>query len=343
MDTVQLGIVGLGFGQSHVDTVRNITGMSVTAVADNAPVGGETPVSEYAANIGAAAYEDGVKMIAEADINAVDLVVAPRFREPLLKAAAGRGLPVLMEKPMATSVAQAEHFAAIAADAGIALMIEYPMRFFPAVHRAKALLNDGPLSRPLNVSGNLQTFWNPPPGHWTWDDDNVGGLINECSCHLLDTLCFLCGRPERVFALGGNVMGHGAGEDTAAMLIEFAGGCTAVANVGGLGTWAFGTPMQIRIFAESGEARISGDDWTYGRVEWALRGSEETMYEETMTGEEHPAPPRNELLRCNIEQFARVVHEGIEPPCGPAEGILDQKLIAAIVESIRSGQRVNVK
>jgi predicted dehydrogenase len=54
--------------------------------------------------------------------------VQPKWREPLLRAAAERGLPVLMAKPMANNVPQAELFAGIAADAGIPFMMENPRR-----------------------------------------------------------------------------------------------------------------------------------------------------------------------------------------------------------------------
>ena len=120
---LRLGIVGLGFGQFHVRTAGALEGVRVVAVADNKPVGGKQSVAEYAAGVGATAYEDGVRMIDEAGLDAVDIVVAPKFREPLLEAAARRKLPVLMEKPMAASVAQARRFAEIAADANIPLMI----------------------------------------------------------------------------------------------------------------------------------------------------------------------------------------------------------------------------
>ena len=335
MGDVRIGIVGLAFGQCHVGTIAKIDGVEVAAVADNRPVGGTQSVADYAAAHGAAGYDDGVAMIREADIDAVDLVVAPKYRLPLLSAAAERKLPVLMEKPMATSVAQAEAFAAVAAEAGIPLMIEYPMRFYPAVRRLRGLLHDGPLGRPLNVEGNLQTFWNPPAGHWTWDDDNAGGLINECSCHLIDTLCFLCGRPVGVFAAGGNVQGNGPHPDTAAITIDFDGGCTALANAGGLGAAAFGTPMVVRVFAEYGEARLSGGDWTYHRVAHARRGWEETVREEVLD-----APPRQELLRFAMMEFAEAVRAGIEPPCGAADGLRVQRVVAAAVESMRSRRYV---
>ena len=97
MKEIRIGIVGLGFGASHVGTIANIDGVRVTAVADNAPMvrGKNMTVADYAASVGASAYADGVKMIEEADIDAADLVVAPKWREPLLVAAARRKLPVL--------------------------------------------------------------------------------------------------------------------------------------------------------------------------------------------------------------------------------------------------------
>ena len=80
---------------------------------------GETSLTEYADSIGAAAYPDGVAMIENADIDAVSMCVSPKWREPLVVAAAKRQLPVIMEKPMAWDTAQGEKLARIATDAGI--------------------------------------------------------------------------------------------------------------------------------------------------------------------------------------------------------------------------------
>ncbi len=155
MSDVRIGIVGLGFGVAHVNTIANIDGIRVGAVADNAPVRGKgVPVAEFAESIGAAGYDDGVAMIREAAIDAVDLVVAPKYREPLLRAAAERGLPVLMEKPMANNLTQGEAFAAIIRDGGIPFMMEYPFRFHPAMQRAKELLDGTPIegSGQINIA-----------------------------------------------------------------------------------------------------------------------------------------------------------------------------------------------
>ena len=161
-EAVKLGIVGVrNLGQWQVGCVANLDGVEVAAVADNAETfdvmgRGATSLTEYADSIGADVYTDGADMIENADIDAVSLCVSPKWREPLMVAAAKRKLPVNMEKPMACDTAQGERLAKIAADAGITLMMEYPLRYFPAMAKLKSLLDDGPLGKPLSVTGELQ-------------------------------------------------------------------------------------------------------------------------------------------------------------------------------------------
>jgi len=334
---VRIGLVGLGWGKAHVETIAHMDGVRVAAVADNAPVRGTTmSVAEYAASIGAAGYEDGVAMIRKAEIDAVDLVVAPKWREPLLRAAAARALPVLMEKPMANHLAQGELFARIVADAGIPFMMEYPLRFHPAMQRARELL-DGPLGGPLSVTAELQTMWNPPPHHWAWDEGVEGGWFTECGCHILDTVCFLAGSPTRVFALGRNFKGHGQTVDSAAFAIEFEGGAHAVVNGGGIATHAFNVPMYVKVYAENGEMLVSGGNWVYDKVAWATHGPGEEVRIEDL-----PGPPRMELLRQNMMQFARLARGEIESPCSAEDGLVVQRIIAAMVRSIGTGKAESV-
>lgn len=335
MSDIRIGIVGLGFGGAHVNTIANIEGIRVGAVADNAPVvrGRGVSVAEFADSIGAAGYSDGVAMIREADIDAVDLVVAPKYREPLLHAAVERGLPVLMEKPMSNNLAQGEAFTQIIRDGGIPFMMEYPLRFHPAMQRAKELLYDGPLGRPLSLTAELQTMWNPPPKHWTWDDDVEGGWFTECGCHILDTVCFLAGKPVRNLSLGKSFKGHGDGVDSAVFAIDFENGAHAVVNGGGIATFAFNVPMYVKVYAENGEMLVSGDNWVYHKVSWALHGQKEAVREEDI-----PGPPRFEILRQNMTQFARLVRGEIESPCTLEDGLAAQRLIAAMAKSIETGQ-----
>lgn len=145
MKDVKIGIVGLNLGQWHIETIAELEDAVVAAVADNAPKikvppyggGKQMTVVEYAKSIGANGYDDGVVMIESEDLDALSLCISPKYREPLLKAAAKKKVPVLMEKPMAGCLKQARQFAKIASDVGMMFMMEYPLRYFPVMERLK--------------------------------------------------------------------------------------------------------------------------------------------------------------------------------------------------------------
>lgn len=340
-DELKIGIVGLNLGQWQIETIAQLDGARVAAVTDNAPQirvpeGGPMTVANYAATIDAIPYSDGVEMMEEADLHAVSLCVSPKHREPLLVAAAGRKLPVLMEKPMACCVAQAERVARIVEDAGIIFMMEYPLRFFPAMRRLKALLDAGPLGKPLSVTGELQACHKPGKDHWLWDPANGNGFLNECTTHLYDTLCFLCGKPRKVYASGRNYRGASDLEDSAVITIEFENGSYAAANGGGLGTSAFGVPMFVHLYAENGEALVTGSNWMYDRIAWALAGDSEK------TVEEFDLPPRRQIMRYNLEHFIQCVRDDATPSCGAEDGLNAQRIVEALKESIAAGQAVKL-
>ncbi len=336
---VRIGIIGLNLGQWQIETLAALGGAQVAAVADNAaqirvPNKGQMTVADYAESIGAAAFADGVEMIREADLDAVSVCVSPKWREPLLAAAAQKGLPVLMEKPMACCTAQAERLAKIAADAGIMFMMEYPLRYYPAMMKLKSLLDEGPLGKPLSVTAELQASHRPGENHWLWDPCNGNGYLNECITHLYDTLCFVCGKPRKVYASGGSYWGPADMAASAAAVIEFANGSSAAINGGGLGSRAFRGPMYVHVYAENGEALVTGPTWMYDKIEWALHEDDEKSVEV------FDLPPRRQIMRYNMEHFIECVREGNTPSCGAEDGLNAMRIVDGLKQSIAAGQAV---
>jgi len=340
-DKTRIGIVGLSLGQWQIETIEEMADAEVVAVADNAPTiqvpgKGAMTVVDYAESIGAVAYVDGVEMIEKVDLDAVSLCVSPKYREPLMVAAAEKTLPVLMEKPMACCTAQGERFAEIAAAADILFMMEYPLRYYPAMVKLKSLLDDGPLGKLLSVTGELQASHRPSKHHWLWDTENGNGFLNECITHLYDTMCFLCGKPRKVYAHGRNYWGASTLEDSAAGVIEFENGSCAAVNGGGLGTPAFGVPMYVHVYAENGEALVSGDGWMYDKIEWALRDDGEKSVEE------FELPPRRQIMRYNMEHFIQCVRDGATPTCGAEDGLNAMRIVDGLKESIATGSAIEL-
>ena len=174
---IRLGIVGMRLGMWHAGAIAEIDGVSIVAVADNVQgimPGPNMTLQQFAVSHGADAYVDGVDMITNADIAAVDLCVSPKWRLPLVEAAAARGLPVLMEKPWGTNMAHGRSLADIINKANLLHMVEFPLRYFPPIVALKELLDDGPLGRPFVVNAEIVMGEAPAkmPQHWMWDPEN---------------------------------------------------------------------------------------------------------------------------------------------------------------------------
>ena len=124
------------------------------------------------------------------------------------------GLPVLVEKPIARSLADVARMCRAADERGILLMMVANKRFSPPYQRAKHLIESGALSKPALFAGKF----------------NLGypyvDLLEAGTIHLFDLTLYLMGAVTRVSAVGGRVHLSGAGYpfDNAAMTLEFASG-----------------------------------------------------------------------------------------------------------------------
>ncbi len=196
--TVRFGVVGTGnIGARHIELLRSgaVPGATLAATASRsgAPVDDATPH-----------FGDHVEMLEQAALDAV-LIATPTQSHPSIAAAAlERGLHVLMEKPIAMSVAQAESvLSRVKAPCVFAVMLN--QRFHPVYARLKQLLESGTVGELQRVSW-IMTAWYRPDVYYqvsswrgTWPGEGGGLLINQC-IHNLDVLQWLVGLPKSVYA-----------------------------------------------------------------------------------------------------------------------------------------------
>lgn len=340
---VRLGVVGMRLGLWHAGAIAEIEGAEIVAVADN--VQGKLPgpnisLSEWADSLGAEAYTDGVDMIENADIDAVDLCVSPKWRVPLVQAAADRGLPVLLEKPWGTNLAHGQAIAAIINSAKLLHMVEFPLRYFPPIIALKALLDDGAIGRPFVVNAEIVMGEGPAktPEHWMWDADNGNGAINENTCHVFDTLCYLLGDPVSLHAFGASY--HGAAPslpDGAVANIRFQSGAVASVTGGALGANALRTPTWLDVYAEGGQALVTGIDHMYDTLTWGRFDDGEP------TRAHWPNPPlRTLIVRYALEEFVSSVRNQVQPESDAAAGLKALALAMAVNESVAIGEPVDL-
>jgi predicted dehydrogenase len=230
---IRIGIVGTGHrGWAHINVIRSANlEIDIVALADPTPEFLDKAAS--LAGAGVKTYSDYRKMLAEVkDLDGV-LVVTPNFlHAEVTVAALERGLHVLCEKPMATSVADANRMIAAAEKNGKILQIGQQMRHTPLFEKMATLVKEGAIGTVQFASGNLfRGDWNPRSWRyqgkvWRFVAAAAGSSLLEDGIHELDVLHWLVGgKVARVFATGGNnVLKDRDTIDHAALAIEYENG-----------------------------------------------------------------------------------------------------------------------
>ena len=191
---------------------------------------------QMAEKYGGKVYDSYYDLINDPEIDAVSVCVENRNHAEITNAALYAGKHVLVEKPMAVTLAECESMVAAAEFNGKHLMVGHNMRFDPVHRRAKELLEAG-------VIGDIITFrttignagpegWSPDRDAWFFDKDKAAmGALSDLGIHKLDLLQYLTG--QTVIETTAKVMtlnkhddhGHFIGvDDNAICVYELSGG-----------------------------------------------------------------------------------------------------------------------
>jgi predicted dehydrogenase len=147
-----------------------------------------------AVETGAEAETDYREALARDDVEAVDLCLPHDLHEPVARAAAAAGKHVLVEKPIARNLAEADRMIAACAAAGVRLMVAHCQRFSADRQTAKRLVDEGAIGRIYMMRTDHNQWVEYPPGHWINDPAKLGGGgIAGSGVHHLDILRWFCG------------------------------------------------------------------------------------------------------------------------------------------------------
>lgn len=138
-------------------------------------------------------YQDGTDMIADPDLDAVLIATPGDSHASLAAAVLAAGKHVLVEKPLALTIADAESLAALARDAGVVCMVGFNYRFHPLACGLKAAISRGAIGRPLAVlttGMGIAVERMTVTGYQT-SPDRGGGVFHDKVVHTIDLLRFL--------------------------------------------------------------------------------------------------------------------------------------------------------
>lgn len=302
--------------------------------------------AEVARQFGARAA-GSVEELLQEELEAVYVATPPAAHREQVLACAQAGLPVLCEKPLGLTVADAEAICLGCARWGVRLGTAFMMRFHAQHQAAWRLIAGGQLGQPVLARAQLSCWYPPLAGAWRQDPAaGGGGSLMDMGGHCIDLLEMFFG-PVRAVSCFTRRTVHGyASEDSALASLAFANGALGVVDT------FFCIPdtasqNRLELYGSAGSVLASG---TLGQAE----SGEMTAFLKDQPGgydaqQTRPAqggfpirPGPVNLYRAEIEEFGQAILEGREPVNDARLGLQSQRVLAACYESARTSRVVEV-
>lgn len=242
MTNIRIGVVGCGkIGRTHAAAVASLSDVELVGVCDLVPEKAE----EVAALVpGVPAFSDVERLLTAGRPDAI--LVATDHKHHFVPAmqAIDAGVGVLVEKPLTTSLVEAEELVSAAGRAGVALGAIFQRRFFPAAQRMHEAIVDGRLGRVVAAEclahlGRDRRYFARDPWRGSWVGEGGGALLNQ-AIHMIDMLSWMLGEPTEVYGRWGTLK-HSEYidvEDVAGGVVTYANG--AIATIQALTTFENG-------------------------------------------------------------------------------------------------------
>lgn len=354
-DRLRAGIIGCGKVTSlHAGALAQSARAEFRAVCSRSRPKGEA----FAARYGVNAYTDVAEMVAAEALDVVIVCTPHPDHLRATRAAAAGGAHVLVEKPLASTLADCDAMLEACREAGVTLGMVSQRRFYPPCVRMKEAIEAGKIGAPILGTATLlgwrdPTYYESDAWRGTWAGEGGGVLVNQAP-HLLDLLQWFMGPIAEVFGYWGN-LNHPSieVEDTAVAVIRFRnGGLGALilsnsqhpalwgkilvhgANGASVGVQTDGGAMFIAGVSEIEEAPIN-DVWTVAGeadrlAEWQAEDRKEF-------GRIHAMEYYHQL---QVEDFLAAVLEDRPPAVTGEDGRKSVEMFSALYRSQRDGRPV---
>ncbi|MEM1607168.1 MAG: Gfo/Idh/MocA family oxidoreductase [Candidatus Bathyarchaeia archaeon] len=337
---IKFGIIGTGVGANFC--ANGLALIASEGVSELIAVSSqrEEKAKDFASKWGLKYwYTDYKKMLKEAPIDAV-IISTPHYQHYAMTIdAIESGKHVLVDKPMAISLKEADEMIVAARRKNVKLGVILQSRFDPTMRKVKEAADNGVFGRLILGEAVVewfrgQEYYSESPWRGRWATEGGGALINQ-AIHTIDLLIWIMGKPKYLWAQTDTFAHKIEVEDVAAAIIRFENGSIGVIQ----GSTAIypGLPTRLEIHGTRGTAIIEGEVLK----RWAILGEEEVASEGTKEGlkswarpELVPATNHASLLR----DFARAIIEGREPAVNGVEGRRSLEVILAIYESAKNNK-----
>ena len=340
MGKIKFGIIGCGLISNwHADAILKI---------DEAELIGATDVSEKSRKAFSEKYKinayNSVEELLASDVDVVSICTPSGLHAPLAVKVANAGKHIIVEKPMAITLEQADEIIEACEKNGVKASIISQMRFTPALQKLKKAVDSNLLGK--LVSGDMymkffrsQEYYDQSGWRGTWKMDGGGALMNQ-GIHGVDLLCYVMGPVKTVHGFTRTLARKIEVEDTAAAILEYANGALGVIQ----GTTSIypGLPRKLEVSGDKGTIILEEDSI----AKWCIEG-QEAPYDVnsgvyTNKSANDPAAFGIEGHVMQIKDMVDAIKNNRRPLVDQYEGRKPVELILAIYESSKTGKTIEL-
>jgi predicted dehydrogenase len=342
MQPLRIAIVGAGaIAQRNAAEAAGSGAATVAGVFDiNTKV-----ARDMAKKLGTTVFTSYDEVVGSRSVDAVLMSTPHHVHRSMTEQAAAAGKHVLVEKPLATTLEDAEAMIAACRRAGVGLTVNYSFRYLPQIIKARQLVQDGALGDIVGIQIISHQFkdrgyWmgarSNSPDDWRASREKCGGgFLIMTVCHNVDWMYYVSGlKATRVYSEWATLASPGDVEDIISISSRW--GDRAVASL---------SASSIMRGADFGEERIWGTNGTMiiGR-DGSLSVYSTRPFDGRRPGQMHVYKkfPTVSWTGEWIREFVNAVREGRDPAVGSREGWENLAFILSSYRSMEIGAPVDV-
>src|SRR5712691_5805352 len=331
---LKIGVIGLGrMGQLYARTLATqISGAHLYAVADVGKQARMQVADEFSVSH---AFVDAHELLGLPELDAIVIATPTNTHHDLVLAAANRGKAIFCEKPLALTLEEHRTVLEAVAQARVPLQVGFMRRFDAAYQKAKALIDEGRIGRPIT----FHSIGRDPfcPRREYADPALSGGLIVDMAIHDFDLARWLMGSEvKRVFAEGALLVCEELAQvgdiDNAVITLRFMNGVLGTVEVSR--NAFYGYDIRTEVLGSEGAVTIGVHQHT-------------PVVVLTRSGAQHDVVPYlmerfGDAYRAQMQHFVNCLRDGQPPSVGGADALAALEIGIAATRAYQTGRPVTL-
>jgi predicted dehydrogenase len=347
MSKIRIAVAGAGLiGQAHIKVLGTSPSCMLSAIVDPSPA-----AIEIAAKESVPLYKTIDELLLRNRPDGLILATPNQLHVSQALQCIEAKLPILLEKPIATTVVEGEKIVATVAATDAKVLIGHHRAHSPIMGKAKEVIDSGKLGKLVAFMG-CATFFKPD--HYfvdaPWRKEVGAGPILINMIHEVHNMRMLCGDIVSVQAFGSHAIRGFAVEDTVAINLRFASGVLGIFMLSD-------TAASARSWEQTSQENKSYASYDDEDC-YVITGTNGTLSVPTMRLKSYPRPEdrswwkafdasvvsmlREDPLKLQIEHFGKVIRGEVLPLVSANDGLQNLRVTEAIFEATKTGQAVEL-